>query len=366
MSDQIDFDAAVSKVVDMLCLGGVVLLPTETVYGLAVRASDSSAVERLQSIKDRGLEHPFSLALSSAVAISDYASDISDLAKRIARRCLPGPVSLILDVSLSESEFRFLPLSVQAAASSDGSVCFRVPAHIFTLAVLEKLGEPIILTSANLRGERPVVSVDEAIERLGAKISLAVDDGVIDNEKPSTLLKVVGNKFSIIRAGQVSGETLKRLSAKMILFVCTGNTCRSPMAEKICECEIAKRLNCSADDLEEYGFVVMSAGISVMSNGGAASNAVEVLRRRGIDLSNHESRQLNETLVQFADYIFAMTRSHRELILSMCPNADTRLYVLRADGGDVSDPIGSDLNKYESCANQITTEINKRLDEIMK
>ena len=89
------------------------------------------------------------------------------------------------------------------------------------------------------------------------------------------------------------------------------------------------------------------------------------MKRQGIDLSDHRSQQLNETHVRFADHIFAMTRGHREAILSYWPGVDTRLNVLRTDGGDISDPIGGSEGAYESCADQLELEIGKRLDDIL-
>jgi protein-tyrosine phosphatase len=364
-----DIENSANKAVTALRKGQIVVLPTETVYGLAVRAFDEAAVQRLIQLKSRSENHPFTLAFSGIESINDFVPEMDFLAQRLARRCLPGPVSLVLDIPARASDFYLLPTTVQNVVSQTvaqgKTVCFRVPNHPVILKVLTQLGEPVILTSANRTGQGEKSSTEEIIAELGNGIDLIVDDGSRFEVKPSTVLRISAGHYSILREGAFKRETLERLTARMILFVCTGNTCRSPMAERICEKLIAGRFRCSLNQLEEHGFVVFSAGVTVGYAASANPHAVEVLRHRGLDLTDHRSQQLNETHIRFADHIFAMTRNHREMILSLWPGADTRLNVLRTDGGDIADPFGCSEGVYETCARQIELEIGKRLDEIL-
>ncbi len=356
---------AVRKTVDCLQNGKVVVLPTETVYGLAASTRQEDAVRRLVEIKQRRNGHPMPLAFHGIRQISEFATEMSPLAERLVRRCWPGPVSLVLDMSNRISEFHHLPESVRTLVSEAGTVCCRVPGHHFTAAVLKELDEPVVLTSANRTGRPEAADAEEIISELGAEIDLLVDDGPVIEGKPSTILRITGDHYELLREGAVKRDTIERLTATMILFVCTGNTCRSPMAERICESLLAKRLGCAIDEVEQRGYVVLSAGLAAGFDGPASASSVETMRKRGLDLTDHRSQQLNETHVRFADHIFTMTRGHREAILSYWPNADTRLNVLRTDGGDISDPIGGGPAVYEACARQLETEIAKRLDEIL-
>ncbi|MDR2117168.1 MAG: threonylcarbamoyl-AMP synthase [Planctomycetaceae bacterium] len=365
-----DNENTTSKTVAALQKGQIIVLPTETVYGLAVRAYDEAAVQRLIQLKNRPENHPFALACSGIELVNDFVPDMEPLAQRLVRRCLPGPISLVLDVPACESDFYFLPPTVQNVVSQTidqkRTVGFRVPNHSLTLNILKELGEPVILTSANRTGQSEKKTVDEIIIELGKEIDLIVDDGDRSEAKSSTILRVSDGQYSILRDGMFKRETLERLTAQMILFVCTGNTCRSPMAERICEFLIAQRLHCSLNQLEEYGIVVLSAGVAVGYTAPANPHAIEVLRRKGLDLTDHRSQQLNETHVRFADHIFTMTRNHRETILSLWPSADARLNVLRTDGGDIADPFGCSESVYAASAHQIELEIGKRLDEILE
>jgi protein-tyrosine phosphatase len=359
-----DWNAAVCSTVDVLRNGGLAVVPTETVYGLAARLTDHQAINKLIQLKGRNENHPLALAFPSTDAIGDVCADMSPLALRLARRCLPGPVSLVLEVS-PESVFWKLPQDTQKAVSLQSTVCCRVPDHPLLLTVLGELNEPIVLTSANKTGRGERATTEQIVADLGDGIDILLDDGPIVSPKPSTIVRVIDNDYTILREGALKSETVKRLAALMILFVCSGNTCRSPMAERLCEKLIAERLNCSIDSLDEQNTVVLSAGVSAVEGQPASANAIEVLNEYGLDLSNHRSLVLNETHARFADFIFTMTRHHREKILSAWHNVDSRLCVLRKDGGDIADPIGASIATYRTCAEQIRQEIDLRLDEIV-
>ena len=137
-------------------------------------------------------------------------------------------------------------------------------------------------------------------------------------------MKVDETGFECCCVGVVREQTLRRLASLLILFVCTGNTCRSPMAEAMCRKLLAERLGCKIDELEEHGVIVMSAGLSAYMGGRPSPEAVDVMRAMGVDLTQHESQPLTEQLVRHADVIWTMTRSHRQAILAQWPEAARR------------------------------------------
>jgi protein-tyrosine phosphatase len=150
----------------------------------------------------------------------------------------------------------------------------------------------------------------------------------------------------------------------VVLFVCTGNTCRSPMAETIFRKMVADRLGCALGEVQDRGVLVMSAGIAAMMGGRPSPVAVEVMKQMGLDLSDHTTQPLSERLVQQADLIFVMTRSHRHAILSEWPEAAERVRVLCYNQGDVSDPIGGTADQYAKCAEQIKSELETWMNEL--
>ncbi|OHB81073.1 MAG: threonylcarbamoyl-AMP synthase [Planctomycetes bacterium RBG_16_64_10] len=359
-----DLRDVVHRAVQALAEGQIVAFPTETVYGLAVSARCEEALARLLQVKGRAGRSPLTLAVKSADDALDYAPDMSPLARRLARRCWPGPVTLVVDGCNPDSLLGRLPASVRRAVLPTGTIGLRVPAHPMILDVMRMLAGPIILTSANRSGQADAVTGAQVATALGAGVSLILDDGPCRYGQPSSVVQATGTRFKLLRHGVVPPETMRRLASFMVLIVCTGNTCRSPMAEVLTRKLVADRLGCNTAELDARGVVVISAGLAAVAGGRPSLEAVTVMNEMGLALSDHESQPLTEQLVRHADTILTMTAAHRQAIVSHWPDAAPRTQLLRRDAGDVSDPVGGSVDVYRQCALQIKAELQVRVNEL--
>lgn len=361
--------------VQALAEGKVIAVPTETVYGLAASVLCSDAVQRMASLKrvqadvtaadateenETGThvsaECSMAIAVKSADEALDYMCQDSPLAIRFARRCWPGPVTLVVPCDMSRSAVSCFPKPVrELIVSQTGHICIRVVAHRLFEQLQKYCAGPIVMCSAKRYGSTSARKGVDVVEQFGDDVPLVLDDGPTRYGGPSTVVRASGNHFKIIREGVVETAAIRQYARPSIVLVCTGNTCRSPMAEALLKKRIDDRFGNSPGGALIPS--VSSVGLAAMPGDQAAAQAVDVMRQRGLDISMHESQPFGEQTLRSADLILTMTRSHRNAILQRWPQAEDRVFTVRRDGGDISDPVGSPVQIYKACADQIDGEL---------
>lgn len=355
----------VQRAGELLRQGGLVAFPTETVYGVGVSADQPEAVARLREVKRRSPEKAFTVHIASRDDAALFVPSLDGMAARLARKGWPGPMTLILAVpdpmAAPIMQGRHGPAA--DAMYYNQSVGLRCPDDAVAREILRIAESPIVAASANRAGDPPALSGREAEAALNGEVDLLIDMGETKYAKASTVIRVDGDRYEILREGVYDRGIVERLATVRILFVCTGNTCRSPMAAGLASKMISERLGCDPRDLEDRRILIESAGIAG-GVGGAAVPAINVMNKRGIDISPHSSRALSADLAQQADYIFVMTRAHNEAIMRLAPSTADRISLLLG-GDDLIDPIGGGEEEYERCATSIESGLLARLKEVV-
>jgi len=352
---------AVHQACQALAEGELVGLPSEADYVVVASTQSPLGLERLTALTGRG---PCSLAVKSAEELNDYILAGNSVLTKLVRRGWPGPLAVQIQKLGLNGLFHLLPKSVHCLLLQDDYATFRSVAHP-TVQHVQRLC-PMPLMMVGDFGTRQIAQTARQLQELANnQLSLILDDGPCRFSEPPTTVRVHPDCWEICQPGIVSERVVGRLASDMILFVCTGNTCRSPMAEALFRRLLASRLNCTDDEVVDRGFVVMSAGISAALGAPASPEALKILAEEGIELQGHASQPLTQRLLTQADRIYTMTRGHQQAVLQSRPELQGRVHLLAPDGSDIVDPIGGSPADYLSCKVEIEHHLRGILTQVL-
>ena len=312
--------------------GGLVVFPTETVYGVGANLANDAAMRRLREVKKRAPDKPFSILIPQVGLISNYTSATDPALYKLIDAYWPGPLTVVVP------------------GKQDGqTIGVRMPDHPIALRLVQDAQCTIAAPSANFEGNPAPATCQEALQDMDGLVDVAIDGGAAKLGIGSSVVDLAHGSPKVLRDGVITQEDVDRVvKKKAILFVCTGNSCRSVMAEYLLKSMLAGR-----QDVE-----VTSAGTGVFLQTTASSETVSILKEEGIDAAHHLSRAIHSILLKKSDLIIVMTRGHRQQVLERVPEVEKRIYLLRefidTPSGyqielDVPDPIGQPHYAYKEC-----------------
>jgi tRNA threonylcarbamoyl adenosine modification protein (Sua5/YciO/YrdC/YwlC family) len=200
-SDPEQLEAGLQAAQAALRRGELVVMPTDTVYGIAAEAFDPVAVDRLLAAKGRGRDMPPPVLVGTVRAAIALVQELGEMGKDLIDEFWPGGLTLV---------FRSSPTLVWDIGETKGTVAVRMPLHAVSLGLLKKTG-PLAVSSANYSGQPPATTADEAVEQLGESVAIYLDGGKCPGDVPSTIVDLTGSVPKLLRPGVITPDRLREV-----------------------------------------------------------------------------------------------------------------------------------------------------------
>ncbi|KLN34650.1 hypothetical protein FB00_10805 [Cellulosimicrobium funkei] len=202
VTDPNTWGAGIDEAVNAISRGGLVVLPTDTVYGIGADAFDAEAVAALLAAKGRGRQMPPPVLVPDARTLDGLATDVPDAARRLVEAFWPGGFTIIL---------RAQPSLAWDLGETHGTVALRMPDHPAALALLRRTG-PLAVSSANATGRPAALDVDDAQAQLGDSVTVYLDGGVAPGGVASTIVDATSDTLRVVRQGAVTLDRLREVA----------------------------------------------------------------------------------------------------------------------------------------------------------
>ncbi len=332
----------------------VFLHHTGDMFGIGCSVDSHEAIARISTLKMRDNGKGYIVLIPNLDWLTENGFKVYPSVKRLLTQYWPGNLTMLFPNVLPQLEH----------LAMNGKIAFRVPGNPGLRDFIEEIESPIVSTSINISGLPYLSTLPEIKQKAADWFDFAIlpDRATTKKEaRPSTIIEIDGNNLKCLREGSLPYYEIRNSFAKsLVLFVCTGNVCRSPIGEYLMRKKVQEN---------NLPFSVASAGTLKDFKSGISLFSGQLLKEAGIDASQHGSQPVTDKLLSESWLVLTMEQKHKEELLARYPNQAFKIFTLSeyADmEGDIDDPYGKELEDYQRAYSEISERVDAIYNKIIK